>query len=128
MTQLQKLTLFYDASCPLCEAEITYLSRRNQLGLLAFIDIHSTHFDPEQSGISCQQAMDAMYGQYEDGTLIKGVEVFAQSYSRANMKVLAWVFSRKTLRPLLNLSYYFFARNRHTISKLIGPTARKLVG
>jgi hypothetical protein len=128
MTQMQKLTLFYDASCPLCEAEIIYLSRRNQSGLLAFVDIHSPHFDPLQSGISCQQAMDAMYGQYEDGTLIKGVEVFAQSYRRANMKVLAWVFSRKTLRPLLNYSYYFFARNRHAISKRIGPLAKKLVG
>jgi predicted DCC family thiol-disulfide oxidoreductase YuxK len=128
MTNTQKLTLFYDAACPLCEAEIVYLSRRNQAGLLEFVDIHSTEFNPQKSGISCQQAMDAMYGQYADGTLIKGVEVFAQSYARANMKVLAWVFTRKTLRPLLNLTYYFFARNRHTISKLIGPAARKLVG
>ena len=128
MTQLQKLTLFYDASCPLCEAEIVFLSRRNQAGLLEFVDINSTHFELHPSGLSCQQAMDAMYGQYEDGTLIKGVEVFAQSYTRANLKVLAWLFSCKALRPVLNLSYSFFARHRHTISKLIGPLARKLVG
>jgi predicted DCC family thiol-disulfide oxidoreductase YuxK len=37
---LQKLTLFYDGACPLCQAEILFLSGRNQADLLGFVDIN----------------------------------------------------------------------------------------
>lgn len=128
MKNLQKLTLFYDGKCPLCEAEIVFLSRRNQAGLLSFVDINSISFSQMNSGLTCELALAEMYGQYPDGTLIKGVEVFSQSYSRANLPVLAWVFSRKSLRPFFNITYKIFAKNRHFISNLIGPFIRKLVG
>jgi len=127
MTPLQKLTLFYDAACPLCQAEIQFLAGRNQQELLAFVDINSELYQPERVGVSCEQALAAMYGQYADGKLISGVEVFSAAYARANLKVLAWLFSRKALRPLLNISYKFFAKNRHAISKIFGPFALWLV-
>ena len=127
MTPLQKLTLFYDAACPLCRAEIEFLSRRNQQGLLAFVDINSDDYRPDSVGVSCEQALAAMYGQYADGKLISGVEVFSAAYARANLKVLAWIFSLKLLRPILNASYRFFAKNRHAISKICGPIALWLV-
>jgi predicted DCC family thiol-disulfide oxidoreductase YuxK len=125
---MQKLTLFYDGLCPLCEAEIIFLSRRNQAGLLDFVDINSTDFASQKTELSCEAALAEMYGQYADGQLIKGVEVFSESYKRANLRVLAWIFSRTTLRPFFNLGYRIFAKNRHTISKWIGPTLRKIVG
>jgi len=127
MTTLQKLTLFYDAACPLCQAEIKFLSGRNQQELLAFVDINSELYQPERVGVSCEQALAAMYGQYADGSLISGVDVFAAAYVRADLKLLAWVFSRKALRPVLDWSYRFFARNRHAISSLFGPFALWLV-
>ena len=127
MTPLQKLTLFYDAACPLCRAEILFLTARNQQGLLDFVDINSELYRPEQVGVSCEQALAAMYGQYADGTLISGVEVFSAAYQRAGLKSLAWLFSRKSLRPVLNWSYRFFAKNRHAISKIFGPSALWLV-
>ena len=127
MTPLQKLTLFYDAACPLCQAEIKFLSGRNGQALLAFVDINSELYQPERVGVSCEQALAAMYGQYADGSLISGVEVFAAAYVRADLKLLAWVFSRKTLRPVLDWSYRFFARNRHAISRVFGPFALWLV-
>lgn len=127
MTPLQKLTLFYDAACPLCRAEIIFLSSRNQQGLLEFVDINSERYRPDDVGVSCEQALAAMYGQYTDGTLISGVDVFSAAYERAGLKSLAWVFSRKSLRPVLNWSYRFFAKNRHAISKIFGPSALWLV-
>ena len=127
MNALEKLTLFYDGACPLCQAEIQFLSRRNQAGLLDFVDINSERFDAEKIGISCEQALAAMYGQYANGVLIQGVDVFPEAYRRANLPFLAWVFSRKTLEPILQMSYRFFARNRHAISRLLGPSALFLV-
>jgi len=40
---------------------------------------------------------------------------------------LAWMFSRKSLQPILRVGYRFFAKNRHAISSLLGPAALYLV-
>ncbi|QWD87411.1 DUF393 domain-containing protein [Polynucleobacter paludilacus] len=126
MIQLEKLTLFYDGTCPLCQAEILFLSKRNQAGLLSFVDINSRQYDPSQVGVSCDIALASMYAQYESGKLINGVEVFLQAYKRANLPVLVWLFSRPYLRPIFNGSYQLFARFRHPISRTIGPMALRL--
>ena len=126
MNRLEKLTLFYDGTCPLCQAEILFLSRRNQEGLLDFVDIHSEFFEPEKIGVSCEAALAAMYGQFAGGTLIEGVAVFPEAYRRANLPTLAWIFSRKALQPFWRISYRFFAKNRHAISALFGPGALRL--
>lgn len=127
MNSLEKLTLFYDGACPLCQAEILFLSRRNQAGLLDFVDINSERFDSVKIGISCDQALAAMYGQYDNGVLIQGVTVFSEAYRRADLPFLAWIFSRKSLQTILQAAYRFFAKNRHAISRLLGPTALYLV-
>jgi predicted DCC family thiol-disulfide oxidoreductase YuxK len=124
---LQKLTLFYDGACPLCQAEILFLSGRNQADLLGFVDINSTAYDPLKVGVSCEEALAAMYGQYADGTLINGVTVFPEAYRRADLPSLAWIFSRKSMQPILKIGYRFFANNRHAISRVFGPGALWLV-
>ena len=127
MNTLEKLTLFYDGACPLCQAEILFLSRRNQAGLLDFVDINSEYFDSAKIGISCDEALAAMYGQYDNGVLIQGVTVFPEAYRRANLPFLAWIFSRESLQATLQVAYRFFAKNRHALSRLFGPTALRLV-
>ncbi len=124
---LQKLTLFYDGACPLCQAEILFLSGRNQADLLGFVDINSKAYDPLKVGVSCEEALAAMYGQYADGTLINGVTVFPEAYRRAELPTLAWIFSRKSMQPILKMGYRFFAKNRHAISRGFGPGALWLV-
>jgi len=127
MSQLEKLTLFYDGACPLCQAEILFLSGRNQANLLDFVDINSSQFDPLKVGVSCEAALAAMYGQFSSGKLIQGVSVFPEAYRRANLPRMAWLFSREPLQPFLKLAYLFFAKNRHAISSLLGPAALRLV-
>jgi predicted DCC family thiol-disulfide oxidoreductase YuxK len=127
MPQIEKLTLFYDGACPLCQAEILFLSGRNQANLLDFIDINSAQFDPQKVGVSCEVALAAMYGQFASGELIQGVSVFPEAYRRANLPRMAWLFSRKPLQPFLKLAYLFFAKHRHAISSFLGPAALRLV-
>lgn len=126
-SKLQKLTLYYDGACPLCQAEILFLTGRNHAGLLDFVDINSEHFDSVAVGVSCEQALAAMYGQYADGELIQGAAVFPEAYRRANLPTLAWLFSRKSLQPLLQFGYQVFAKHRHAISRVLGPGALRLV-
>jgi predicted DCC family thiol-disulfide oxidoreductase YuxK len=91
------------------------------------VDVNSTQYSADAVGVSCQQALDSMYAQYEDGELINGIDVFSAAYQRANLPTLAWLFSRPSLRPMLNWGYRFFAKNRHRISSIFGPAALWLV-
>ena len=75
-TDLPRLTLFFDGKCPLCQAEIVFLSRRNRAGLLGFVDIHSDLYDERAMGLSCSQALAEMYGQFDNGLVITGPAVF----------------------------------------------------
>lgn len=118
---LKSFTLFYDGACPLCLAEITFLKARNQAGLLSFIDINSANYDPQAIGVSCKEALAKMYGQVEGEPPISGVIVFGEAYRRADLKVLAWIFTRAWMMPILKPSYWFFAKYRHGISSLLGP-------
>ncbi|MBU3559675.1 DUF393 domain-containing protein [Polynucleobacter sp. Adler-ghost] len=119
--------MFYDGLCPLCQAEIQFLSGRNEAGLLSFVDINSDLYSPERVGVSCTQALAYMCAQYDDGELLEGVDVFSEAYRRANLPKLAWLFSRPLLKPFWNAAYRFFAKHRHTISALLGPFALRLV-
>lgn len=126
-SEYKLLTVFYDGRCPLCQAEVLFLSRRSQPQILRFIDIHSSSYDVSATGVSCVEAMAALYGQIEGEPMIQGVPVFSEAYRRANLPVLAWLFSRVWLRPLHDWIYRIFARNRHVISRLLGPLLLRIV-
>lgn len=123
---LKPFTLFFDGACPLCQAEITFLQARNHQDLLRFVDIHSTNYDAQKIGVSCEEALASMYGQVEGEEPISGVAVFGEAYRRANLGFLAWVFTRSWMMPILKPSYRFFAKHRHAISGFFGPTLLRL--
>ncbi|MEN9983738.1 MAG: hypothetical protein RJB10_1656 [Pseudomonadota bacterium] len=123
---MQSLTIYYDGECPLCLAEIHFLKSRNALGLIEFVDVAAPQYDEATHQLSCQLALATMQGRLADGTQLEGIPVFAEAYKRANLPKLAWVFSRQWLAPVLNASYYVFAKYRHSISKTIGPMMLRL--
>ena len=123
---MKSFTLFYDGACPLCQAEILFLQSRNQAGLLHFIDINSAQYDPHKVGVSCEEALASMYGQIEGEPPINGVAVFGEAYRRTNLPLMAWIFSRRWMMPILGPGYRFFAKHRHGISGLFGPPLLRL--
>ena len=123
---MQSLTIYYDGECPLCLAEIHFLKSRNALGLIDFVDVSAPQFVEAKHQMSCQLALATMQGRLADGTQLEGIPVFAEAYKRANLPTLAWLFSRPWLSPILNASYYVFAKYRHSISKTIGPLMLRL--
>ena len=124
--RLDSLTLYYDGRCKLCLAEIHFLGGRNQRGLLSFVDINDEGFAAAGHTVSCAAAMAQMHGRLDNGQLLTGVPVFAEAYRRADLPGLAWLFSRSWTRPILDLGYGWFARHRHSISRLIGPPLLRL--
>ena len=124
---MKPFTLFYDGACPLCQAEILFLQNRNASGLLRFVDINSSQYDAQQVGVSCEEALASMYGQIEGEPPINGVAVFGEAYRRANLPLMAWIFTRRWMMPILGPGYRFFAKHRHGISGFFGPPLLKLV-
>jgi hypothetical protein len=84
-------------------------------------------YDPQKVGVSCEEALASMYGQIEGEQPINGVAVFGEAYRRANLPLMAWIFTRSWMMPILGPSYRFFAKHRHGISGFFGPPLLKLV-
>jgi predicted DCC family thiol-disulfide oxidoreductase YuxK len=123
---MKKLTMYYDGLCPLCQAEILFLSGRNQAGLLHFVDVNSSQYSEGLVGVSCQKALDSMSAQYDDGELINGVDVFCAAYERANLPKLAWLFSLPGLHSpeLSNFVKYFVIYSFHLQMLVLSSLAK----
>lgn len=120
-----KLTIYYDGSCPLCLAEIHLLKQHNDRELLAFVDVQS--LDSSTSMIDCKFALETIHARLGDETIIIGPEVFFEAYKRTNLAFIKYLFSFSSFRYLYAKFYVFFAKHRHQISKVIGPTLLKIV-
>lgn len=124
---MDTLKIYYDGQCPLCQAEILMLRARNRRGLLLFEDVAAPAYAPATDGISCAAALEQIHGRLGSGEILTGPAVFAEAYRRADLPLMAWLFSRPWLTPLLNPAYRFFARHRHAISRTIGPALLQIV-
>ena len=123
---MQNLTIYYDGACPLCLAEVHVLKNHNRQGLINFVDVSAPQYVEAEHQLSCKLALATMQGRLADGTQLEGIPVFAEAYKRANLPTMAWLFTRPWLAPLLNASYFIFAKYRHSISKTIGPMMLRL--
>lgn len=119
------MTLYFDGACPLCAAEIHLLAARNRRQLLRFVDLSKPNAELPCT-VVCAQAMDNIHAILDDGGTLIGVPVFAEAYRRADLPLLAWLFSRPCLRWLLEPAYALFARHRARVSALAGPPLLRL--
>ena len=113
-----KLTVFYDSLCPVCNTEVKFIRRRDQMrgNSIDFIDITDPNFTAENYGFTLQEAVASMHGLDAQGKIITGVEVFRQMYAAVG---LGWVLSFTRLpiiRNLANLGYKIFAYFRPRFS------------
>ena len=121
------LTLFYDGGCPLCKAEMIFLSARNKAGKLEFKDVRQPHALDALAGVSCETALANIHAVTQEGTTLIGVEAFQLAYATVDLKLLSWFLGIKALQPMLRYGYTLFAKNRFTLSKVFGALALKVV-
>lgn len=111
------LTILYDGECPLCRREIASLLWLDRgRGRLDGVNIADREFDPAVYGLTREQAMGAIHAVGEDGTIVKGMEVFRRAYAAVG---LGWLWAPTgwpLIKPLADRFYRWFARNRMRIS------------
>lgn len=119
-----KLTIYYDASCPLCLAEIHLLKNHNTRGLLDFVSLQDLR--PTDCDINCDLAMQTIHARLGESQIITGPEVFFEAYKRTDLRFFNTIFSFSFFRYVYAKFYLNFAKYRHQISKVIGPTLLNL--
>ncbi|MEM7278040.1 MAG: DUF393 domain-containing protein [Pseudomonadota bacterium] len=120
----QTLTVYYDKSCPVCRREIEGLDEATRGTKLKLVDCSlSAYADDhaEQDNISRKQMLDALHIRDAKGEWHSGIGAFSVLYRHVGLKRFGSLLSSKTLAPLLNGFYRWFARNRMAINRMFLP-------
>jgi predicted DCC family thiol-disulfide oxidoreductase YuxK len=113
-------TLYFDGDCPFCVREVRWLARRDRRNALRLVDISAGDFDPEAHGGTAESFMAQIHGRRGDGTLLTGMAVFREAYAAVGLGWLTAPTGWPLLRPLFDLAYRLFARNRIRLGSLFG--------
>jgi len=121
-----RLTVYYDASCPVCALEIDHLAERDGGRRVALVDISAPGFDATRHGFA-QAALDAaMHVRQADGTVARGMPALRLAYQAAGLGWLVRPTAWPWLAPVFDAAYGAFARHRQPVSRALAPAIRLL--
>jgi predicted DCC family thiol-disulfide oxidoreductase YuxK len=116
------LTIYYDASCPLCAAEMHTIKETDFENKLILVDCSADSFnEPAFCPSTKAVMMERIHAIDAAGQWIKGVDVFEAAYAAAGFQKLSRFWGSKTLKPILTRAYPLIADNRHWLSKTPVP-------
>lgn len=113
------LTLYFDASCSLCAAEMDNLRLRDAAGRLRFVDASAPGMDMAPGGIPVAELMALMHARTADGRVLRGVPAFELAYEALGLHQVAALLRAPWLRPLLNRVYPVIARHRQQFPRAL---------
>ena len=117
------LTLYYDGKCPFCAAEMRRLAGWDRGSQLEFVDISRPGFDPVHLNATMADLNLEIYSQTAQGEVLIGVDSLLAAYTLAGKGAMVWPLRVPLLRGFLAWLYRLFARNRYTMSALLGYKA-----
>ncbi len=117
---MSNLTVFYDALCPLCVAEINWLRATSQNTV--FEDLNDPNCSAYSLHLTKVELRARLYGCVDGVVVVSGLEVFREMYTRSGKGYyLAWT-AWPGVRKLADFGYTVFARNRGWLSRLAAKT------
>jgi predicted DCC family thiol-disulfide oxidoreductase YuxK len=115
------LTVFYDASCPMCASEMHALKARDVNGELELVDCSGADFDETVLAGTCirrQDLMTMIHARDAHGRWFVGVDVFELAYRLAGLNAIAGIWASPMLRPILVRLYPWIAKHRRWLSRV----------
>jgi predicted DCC family thiol-disulfide oxidoreductase YuxK len=115
------LTLYYDAGCPLCLAEMTALKRSDHRGRLRLVDCSAADFaDPDSiaDGRPVAALMHRMHARDASGRWWVGIPAFAVAYGAVGVDGVSRFFADPRWRPVTDRLYAWVADHRQGLSRL----------
>ena len=116
------MTIFYDASCPLCLREVTLLKRYDEADQIHLIDCSPADFATLE-GYGREAMMRLIHSRDAAGQWLVGAPVFAAAYRAAGFAAVANFWGSARLQPFWRVVYPWIAANRMLLSKLGATSA-----
>jgi predicted DCC family thiol-disulfide oxidoreductase YuxK len=110
------LTVYYDASCPLCKSEMDALKARDVEDLLHLVDCSTGLV--AFADVTPAAMMARIHARDAAGRWLCGLDVFAAVYRAAGFSALSRLYASRALRPLLDRGYAWVADHRQLLSRL----------
>jgi predicted DCC family thiol-disulfide oxidoreductase YuxK len=118
------LTVFYDASCPVCALEMDTLVRRDPCHRLQLIDMSAPAFDAAIYGLERADLDAALHAVRPDGSVVRGMAALRLAYAAGGLGWLLQATRWQLLTGAADGAYRLFARHRHAISRVLAPAIR----
>jgi predicted DCC family thiol-disulfide oxidoreductase YuxK len=115
------LTVFYDASCPMCASEMHALRDLDRAGRIELVDCSAPDFSDEgflAEGITREALMRRIHARDARGRWLVGIDAFEAVYRTAGLEGAARMWANPRLRPLFDRLYPWIARHRQLLSRL----------
>lgn len=119
-----ELTVFYDGMCPLCVREMQHLHRLDTQQRMQLVDIQAPDFHQQYPHINPQEASRILHGQWQDGRVIKGLDVTHATWTLVGKGYYTAALRWPIIRWFADRAYLFFAQHRYRISALLTGQAR----
>lgn len=130
-TTAYPITIYYDASCRLCDSEMQNIKLHDANNRLVLIDCSAPEFDEQAfaaDGITRQAMMHRLHARDAQGRWLIGVAAFEEIYQTVGLAMMSKLWGSRFTRPLNEWLYPLVADNRYLLSKLGLPTLFQLWG
>ncbi|TAF99833.1 MAG: DUF393 domain-containing protein [Betaproteobacteria bacterium] len=111
------ITIYYDASCPLCRHEIDLLKQFDTASQIALVDCSPQTYQGEGEH-SRAAMMQLIHAKDASGQWLIGAPVFAAAYAATGFSAIARLWGARWLQPFWRVAYPVIANNRMLLSKL----------
>lgn len=131
MSEQYPLTVFFDASCSLCDSEMQTIKLHDLEQRLVLIDCSAVDFDDAPfatDGVTREAMMNRLHVRDQQGAWIKGVAAFELIYRTVGMSAFADLWGSRMTRPIMEHLYPWVARHRQLLSLTGLPVLFTLLG
>ena len=121
MRKTYPLTVYFDASCTLCNSEMQNIKLHDIDARLTLVDCSAPDFDESpflSEGITRDVMMNCLHARNDQGEWIKGVDAFEVIYRMVGMASIAKLWGHPLTRPLAVRAYPWMVRHRYLLSKI----------
>jgi predicted DCC family thiol-disulfide oxidoreductase YuxK len=113
-----KLTIFYDGNCPLCNLEMQKLKQCDTNELIILINLHQPGFSTQFPHINIENAMKMLHAEYQ-GKVLLALDVTHRAWTLVGRKTLAAPLQWPIIKQLAHCTYLILAKYRHPISNFL---------
>ena len=120
VTYKNKLHVFYDATCPICNQEMTRLHKLDQHQRLNMVDMSTNDFDAQDWGVNLEDLDKALHVLTPTGEWLVGLQAIRVVYAQVGLRWLVLPTTCPGIANLLDATYLKFAPHRQAVSRWLG--------